>query len=416
MLLSVKGIFSIVGSVLLAIIGLAWTSEESTGATPEPVAVYLFWTQTCPHCTKARRFLGSLGQRVPGVEIHSLELGADERHERAFVTLSKHYGIDPPAVPLIVIGDDAVVGYDEDTTTGVQIEARIAACRSKTCPNVAGEHIRRVDPALSVAGETAPLGTEPHARPMLPDVIMVPGIGNIDPRALSLPALTVVLGAIDGFNPCAMWVLVFLIGLLVGMQDPVRMWSYGAVFLLTSAAVYFAFMAAWLNVFLFLGSLSWVRTAIGIFAIGVGGYYLWQFATNPEAACPITSPGKRERVMAHLKATVAERSFLLAVAGLIVLAVGVNLIEILCSAGIPAIYTQVLALSDLSTFEHYAYLTLYISVFLLDDVIVFVTAMVTLRAAGLTASYARYSHLIGGIILAIIGALLLFKPGWLSFA
>jgi hypothetical protein len=62
--------------------------------------------------------------------------------------------------------------------------------------------------------------------------------------------LTIVLGAVDGFNPCAMWVLVFLIGLLVGMRDPVRMWSYGAAFLLTSAAVYFAFMAAWLNIVL----------------------------------------------------------------------------------------------------------------------------------------------------------------------
>lgn len=408
-------ISSALACILLAAVGLTAASRGSAAATQESVAVYLFWSQTCPHCAKARRFLESLGQRVPGVEIHSVELAAHERHERAFVTLSQHYGIDPPAVPLIVIGDDVLVGYDNDATTGADIEARIAACRSETCPNVAAAHIRQADPAFSGAGETAPLGPEPHAHPVLPDVIRVPGIGNIEPRSLPLPVLTVALGAIDGFNPCAMWVLVFLIGLLVGMQDTVKMWSYGAVFLITSAAVYFAFMAAWLNVFLFLGSLTWVRAAIGIFAIGVGGYYLWQFAANPEAACPITSSGKRERVMVRLKAAVAERSFLLAVAGLVVLAVGVNMLELLCSAGIPAIYTQILALSDLSTLGHYAYLALYISVFLLDDVIVFVTAMVTLRAAGLAATYARYSHLVGGIVLAVIGALLLLKPEWLSF-
>jgi hypothetical protein len=138
--------------------------------------------------------------------------------------------------------------------------------------------------------------------------------------------------------------------------------------------------------------------------------------TNPDAACPVTPPGQRERVMTRLKSTVSERSFVLAVLGLVVLAVGVNLIELLCSAGIPAVYTQVLALSDLPPIEYYSYLALYISVFLLDDVIVFITAMVTLRAAGLAANYSRYSHLIGGVVLAAIGILLLFKPDWLAFA
>ena len=220
-------------------------------------------------------------------------------------------------MPLIVIGDDVVVGYDEDTTTGAEIEARIEACQSKTCFDVAAEYVRGAHPAVATprATDGRDADTEAH-RPALPDTVRLPGIGEIATRSLSLPVLTLVLGALDGFNPCAMWVLVFLIGLLVGMQDPVRMWSYGAVFLLTSAAVYFAFMAAWLNVFLFVGSLPWIRAAIGIFAVGAGGYYLWQFATNPDAACPVTSPGERERMMTRLKAVVGERSFLLAVAGL----------------------------------------------------------------------------------------------------
>lgn len=386
------------------------------GAT-ESVPVYLFWTETCPHCAKAKSFLEALSRRTPGIEVHALELSGEERHERAFATLSKRFSVDPPAVPLIVIGDDVVVGYDEDATTGAEIEARIEACRSPACTDVASEYVRGTHASVTAADAANGLEAEPQVRrPALPDTIRLPGVGEIATRSLSLPALTLALGAIDGFNPCAMWVLVFLIGLLVGMQDSFRMWSYGAVFLLTSAAVYFAFMAAWLNIFLILGSLPWIRAAIGVFAVGAGGFYLWQFATNPDATCPVTSPGKRERVMTRLKTAVGERSFMLAVAGLVVLAVGVNMIELLCSAGIPAVYIQVLALSDLSPFEYYGYLTLYIAVFLLDDVIVFVTAMVTLRAAGLAASYARYSHLIGGVVLSAIGLLLIFKPAWLAFS
>lgn len=421
---SMKGVLvSVIAFALLLAAGSSATCKEkgaergSGVEASEAVPVYLFWTETCPHCAKARKFLDMLSLRTPGIEIHALELSSDARHERAFAALSKHFAIDPPAVPLIIIGDKVVVGYDEDATTGAEIEASIAACRSKACADIAGAYVRGTHPAVADGGATdaTDIGREPRG-PSLPDTITIPGIGQIETRSLSLPALTLVLGAIDGFNPCAMWVLVFLIGLLVGMRDPFRMWSYGAAFLLTSAAVYFAFLAAWLNIFLVFGSLTWVRTAIGVFALGAGGYYLWQFVTNPEAACPVASPGKREHVMARLKDTIGERSFLLAIAGLVVLAVGVNLIELLCSAGIPAVYTQVLVLSDLSAIKYYAYLTLYIAVFLLDDVIVFVTAMVTLRAAGLTANYARYSHLIGGIVLGAIGILLLFKPAWLAFA
>jgi hypothetical protein len=253
-------------------------------------------------------------------------------------------------------------------------------------------------------------------RPELPATISIPGIGSIETRALSLPMLTIVLGAVDGFNPCAMWVLVFLIGLLVGMNDPVRMWSYGAAFLLTSGAVYFVFMAAWLNLFLFLGSLAWIRAAVGVFALGAGAYYLREFARNPNAACALTTPGERQRVMDRLKSAVSESSFIMAILGIMALAVAVNMIELLCSAGIPAVYAQVLALSDLTPLGYYAHLALYIAVFMLDDAVIFVAAMLTLQATGLAASYSRWSHLIGGGVLLGIGLMLIFRPEWLAMA
>ena len=194
------------------------------------------------------------------------------------------------------------------------------------------------------------------------------------------------------------------------------MWSYGTVFLVTSALVYFAFMAAWLNLFLVLGSLAWICFSVGLFALGAGTYYLREFLRQPEDACAVTSPGQRQRLMDRLRGAIAERSFLLAILGIVTLAVAVNAIELLCSAGIPAVYTQVLAMSDLSRPAYFGYLLLYISVFLLDDIVVFVTAMLTLQATGLATTYARYSHLIGGVILGAVGLLLMLKPEWLSFS
>jgi uncharacterized membrane protein YidH (DUF202 family) len=250
---------------------------------------------------------------------------------------------------------------------------------------------------------------------MIPPSISVPFIGEIRTADLSLPLLTVLLGALDGFNPCAMWVLVFLIGLLLGMQDRFRMWVLGTAFIAGSALVYFLFMAAWLNFLLFIGAVAWVRAAVGLVALGGGFYYLREYFQNPDAACKVTAPQARRRVFESLRKLATESRFWLALAGIVALAFAVNLVELLCSAGIPAVYTQVLALSHLPAWQYYAYLGLYILVFMLDDLVVFVVAMKTLQITGMTTSYSRFSHLAGGVVLLAIGALLLLRPEWLMF-
>lgn len=405
--------------LLVLSLGMPAASQEADrGQVPEKagsLSVYLFWTATCPYCAKAREYLTRLTERKPGVRLRQFELNGDASHERAFIALSQRFRVEPPAVPLILVGDKAFVGYGDDATTGREIEAQVEHCLATQCPDAAGPIIAQ----SAVEREPGLTDSEPRMgqvqRPALPDTIWLPGLGNVPTRSLSLPALTLVLGAIDGFNPCAMWVLIFLIGLLIGLSDPVRMWSYGAVFLITSAVVYFAFMAAWLNVFLFLATLAWIRAAVGLFALGAGTYYLREFVLNPNAACPVGGASERQRIMDRLRQVVRERSFLMAIAGIVALAVAVNMIELLCSAGIPAVYTQVLALSNLSALAYLGYLSLYILVFMLDDALIFVTAMLTLQATGLAATYSRFSHLIGGVVLLGVGSLLILKPEWLSF-
>lgn len=390
---------------LASLVGVAPTASQEK-PPDEPIAVNLFWSATCPHCARARSYVEQLAARDHNIRLRSLELSQDRGNDRAYVIAAKRYGIDPPVVPLVVIGDTAIAGFASDGSTAAQYHAAIDACRSVPC----------VDFVATVLSETPAADLEVSNRPHPPDRIRLPLVGDIAVQTLSLPTLTVVLGLVDGFNPCAMWVLLLLIGLLISMKDEVRMWTYGGVFLVTSAAVYLAFMTAWLNVFLLLGAIPMIRAVVGIFAIGLGGYYLWQFWSRPDASCPITTPGERQRVSERLKSAVAQRSFLAAIGGIIVLAAAVNLIELLCSAGIPAVYTQVLAMSNLSSTAHAAYLLLYVAMFLLDDVIVFVTAMLTLRATGLTANYSRYSHLIGAVVLAGVGAALLLAPELLAFS
>ena len=382
----------------------------------ERVDVYLFWTIGCPHCEREIAFLKRVETVEPRVRVHYLEITRDAANRRAFTSVAERLALEEPAVPLTLVGESSMVGYATDETSGAELMRGIAYCMASGCPDTVAATLSSLAAETGPAdapGAQAPEGRS--ARRMIPPTISVPLLGEIRTADLSLPALTVVLGALDGFNPCAMWVLVFLIGLLVGMQDRVRMWVLGSAFVAGSAAVYFLFMAAWLNFLLFVGAVVWVRAAVALVALAGGFYYLREYFRNPGAACKVTAPEARRRALERLRRLALESRFWLALLGIVALAFAVNLVELLCSAGIPAVYTQVLALSRLPAWQYHAYLALYILVFMLDDLIVFVVAMNTLQITGMTTRYARFSHLAGGAVLLSIGALLLLRPEWLTF-
>jgi len=374
----------------------------------KPVDVYLFWGEGCSHCAEAINFARQFSGKEPGVRMHYLEVTGTPANRKVFAAAVRYFGIQRPGVPLTVVGERFFEGYHDDATTGAEIKKAVAACLQFSCRDVVlslltGEEQQALPQPLDRASE-------------VPKVLNLPVFGELSLAHVSLPVLTIMLAAIDGFNPCAMWTLVFLISLLVGLRDRFRMWVLGSIFIGASAAVYYLFMAAWLNVLLFIGMLFWMRLLVGFLALGGGGYYLHEFFVNPEAICKVTAPVARRRVLEKLRSLAGERSFLLAATGIVLLAFVVNLVELICSAGIPAVYTQVLVLSNLPSWQYHAYLSLYILVFMLDDLFVFFVAMKTLQVTGLTGAYVRHAHAIGGAILIVIGLMLLFKPEWLTFA
>ena len=118
-------------------------------------------------------------------------------------------------------------------------------------------------------------------------------------------------------------------------------------------------------------------------------------------------------IFTFIKKVVSNHSFILSILGIIALAFSVNVIELACSAGIPLIFTQILALNNLSMVSYIFYMLIYILFFLIDDLIVFIVAMVTLNVTGISTKYTKYSHLIGGIVMVLIALLMIFKPDWL---
>jgi hypothetical protein len=199
------------------------------------------------------------------------------------------------------------------------------------------------------------------------------------------------------------------------MKDQKRMWMLGVTFIVTSAAVYFLFLSAWLNLFLVLGVVVWVRFIIGGVALFAGGYFLRDFYVNRNGGCAVMGDSKRQRFIEKMRMITQKPSLFLSVVGIMLLAVAVNMIELVCSAGLPAVYTKILSMSSLQPWQYYMYLFMYMLIFMADDLVIFITAMVTMKAVGIQSKYSRISHLVGGIVMIVIGILLICKPELLMF-
>lgn len=414
-------IFKLGGEIMRRIImwlllALVWVGLAVDVARAESaVTAHFFYGKGCPHCAKEMDFLDRLEDKYPQLVVEKYEIYYDLNNNILLQKVGAYLRADVGGVPFLVIGDKYYIGYAEGIIAE-EIEARVRGCVEVGCEDIVAvvlDEPKNPVPKPSVSPTVVGMtGSQPAVGSK---IIGVPIFGEIETNKLSLPVLTFILALLDGFNPCAMWTLLFLISLLLGMKDRKRMWMLGMVFIAASALVYFLFLSAWLNLFLFLGFVVWVRILIGVVAIGVGGYYLRDCWINREGGCGVMGDERRQKIFERLRAITQKQQLFLALGGMIMLAVAVNMVELICSAGLPAIYTQILSLSNLANWQYYLYLCFYILIFMMDDLFVFITAMVTLRAVGVQSKYSRYSHLLGGCLMLVIGLLLLFKPEWLMF-
>jgi thiol-disulfide isomerase/thioredoxin len=375
------------------------------------VNIYFFWGEGCPHCANEKPFLEELEKKYSEVTVYDYEAWGSSDNRKLLIEIGKKLNVNISGVPFTVVGEKYFTGWLSEETTGKDIENAVLCVLQDGCNDVVGEVLT---PQIQGQNDQSQKWKEEQDS-AIPSELNLPIIGKVNPKNFSLPLLTVVLGGLDGFNPCAMWTLLFLISLLLGMKDKKRRWILGTAFIVASAFVYFLFMAAWLNLLLFVGFIVWVRVLIGLVALGGGGYNLKEFFTNKDSGCKVTGGKKRQAVFEKLKSITHQKQFLIALGGIILLAFAVNLVELICSAGLPVIFTQILTLSNLTKWQYYAYMLLYIFIFMLDDLFIFFTAMITLEATGISTKYSRVSHLIGGVLMLIVGLLLIFKPELLMF-
>lgn len=381
-----------------------------TGVSAKEVTVYLFHSETCPHCKEEREFLNEYINEHDDVKIKLYEVSNDAGNSELLDMVKESFNCTNSYVPYTVIGEVGLTGFSEERKN--EIIHFIEKYQEEDHRDIVKEVIKA---GKAVKVDVDPTEKEKEKNSKKSTIKEIPILGKIDAKKVSLPLVAIIIGFIDGFNPCAMWVLIFLITMLFNMKDRKKMWTLGITFLVVSALVYLLFMIGVLHVSNYIG--NQFRYVIGIIAIGGSIFNLNSFrkSLKTDDGCQVTNDKKRRTIMSDIQKYVNEKSFLLALIGISFVAISVNFIELLCSAGLPAIFTEILSLNKLSTLEYSIYMFLYILMFMIDDIVIFVIAMTSLKITGISNKYTKYSHLIGGILMLIIGVLMIIAPQILMF-
>ncbi len=370
-------------------------------ATPNEIVIHYFYSSSCTVCKQITEYLEEYLPTQENVKLISYNVLEGGFNEQLFIDVTNIFQRENLSYPYIIIGGkdlqglyeikadiDPLINYYRDNPYTVDIVDKV----------INNELVLPSD-FLSVEFTTE-------------RTITLPLIGEIKLANFSLLLGAVVIGLIDGFNPCAMWILIFLITLLINMQNRRKIWILGLSFILTSGLIYYVIMMSWLHFVIQVSTIQLFQILIGVLSLIFSFFSLrhFWFQSRKNVGCQVTNDESRRKIMTRIKNVINKNNYLLAILGIMGVAITVNIIELACSAGLPVIYTTMLGYHDLSLVTYALYIFVYVIFFIFDDLLIFAIAIITHKVTGISNKYAKYSNLLGGIIMLALGIILIFFP------
>lgn len=379
----------------------------------EKIPVNVFVREDCRHCQDEKEFLSSLLETRDDINIRYHDIGEPE-HKKHFLELTELENITK-TTPITLVGNVIIHGFDSAETTGKRIEGLIEL--SKEIDSLDFEEYIAAGGSGKVEiikGATCDDDGSISCEVDTGYLVTLPFFGVTDLQKYSLPTMSVILGFVDGFNPCAMWVLVTFLLVLVQIGDKRKMMQIAGLFIVAESIMYYLILNVWLTTWDFVGLDNFMTPIVGVVSIGGAIFFLYEFWTS-DGTCKVTSLEQKRKTTQKIHKLIESPLTWLTAFGVISLAFSVNIIEFACSIGIPQAFTKILNMNYLTGLERQMYLGIYTLFYMVDDFIVFGIALYSIEKIGITHKYARWTNLIGGIAMLILGGLLIFNPTALLF-
>jgi glutaredoxin len=402
--------------ILMAALLWAFTGSQPVFAQQTVVNVYIFEREGCPYCAQAMAFLEGYVSNAPRVVIHDFEVISNIENRAYFEAFSAVHGFQPQYVPVIFIGDQYWVGFSDQIQA--ELEQTIEQCLASPCVDIGKDILPaemfagQQDPMPAVA--TPPTEEEP-AQPGREFQITLPWIGTVDLAQRSLLISTILIAFVDGFNPCSIWVLSMLLAITLNTRSRKKVLIIGFVFISVTAIIYALFIGGLFTVFTFVGFVGWIQIIVALIAFIFGLVNIKDYFWYQEGLSFTISDKQKPGIYQGIRRIMnAEESLLGLVSATAVLAAGVSLVEFSCTAGFPMLWTNLLAIHEVSGLAFLGFLLVYMLVYQLDEMGIFLVAVFTLRKSKMEEKYGRVLKLLGGMLMLALAAVMLIDPNLMN--
>lgn len=369
--------------VLAALLTTMPSSARADAAPPpsddDTVELVVFHGDGCPHCAAMLTFLDALAEDHPDLVVTEYEVWYDRDHQRLFAETLAALGETPDAVPTVVIDGHVIVGHTDAIER--RIEGMVDDLSAGRSPSDAGQY--EVD---------------------------VPFVGTVDLGSRSMVGATALIALVDGVNPCSLWVLSMLLALVIHSGSRARVALVGVTFLLITSMLYGLYMLGAYSTLAIIGRRTWIRAAVALVAATFGVVHIKEHWTSRGPSVTIGPRHKPGIFQKMRRLADIDRSLAATLGGTAVLAIGVSLLETPCSAGLPLLWTDLVAEREVPISGAAVLFALYLAIFLLDELVIFGAAVATMRAAKLQERHGQALHLVGGTLMLTLAAAMLFAP------
>jgi glutaredoxin/cytochrome c biogenesis protein CcdA len=391
---------------LTVTVGFSALAQAQAESVSEPVVI-MFGRDDCGFCKEQFTYL-----QDEGISYQYLNIVKDEQAKLWYDQVTAKHELSK-VTPVTVIGERVLLGFNGPETTGASIKAALLEAKSSNIRTIEDHLARAPKQEVSMDGGCSGIACDTGKSQFMFDL---PLLGVVDLQTFSLFTLSLVLGIIDGFNPCAMWVLITFLTLLSQAGSKKKMIFLAGIFIIAEAVMYNLILNVWYKTWDFVALDQIVTPLVGLLSVGGATFFLWRWYKNKEAAlvCDITDLDTQAKTISKFQAVINQPITLASIAAILIIAFSVNVIEFACSIGIPQAYTKILELNMLTTLERQWYILVYTAGYMIDDFVVFGLAIwgySKLQSHG--GKYAQLSLLIGGILMLILGAILIINPGLL---
>ena len=366
-----------------------------TAAGAEDLTIYVFKSATCPHCQAQRSFTDRLAQQHERVDVRYLEIMRTTEHHDLLRLMAEAYDVKPGSVPMVFLADSVWVGDSERIRS--EIERKLADCLENGCRDARAIARARAERDVGAAATDA--------------TINVPLLGTVDLSVQPLLLSTAIIAFVDGFNPCSLWLLTILIALVLHSGSRRRVLIVGLAFLVTTAAVYGFFMLGVFSVLAYAQYLPWMYWIVGAFALVFGLVNVKDYFWFKKGFSFTIDDRYKPGIFKKFRELMTTGKSPLALAGAtVVMALGIALIELPCTAGFPVIWSGLVSTQEPGLGAFAGLLVAYLAIYLLDELVVFFIAVWKLRIDRFQESHARVLKLVGGVVMIALAIVLVTEP------